>query len=453
MGNNIGKHGAFIDSQKVFSAGEKDNIIKLCDKLKSEKSNEIPLNKFKELVELYLPNYISDRLYTQICNLNTLLNDQKNLSTEIFMVSLAHILKGNVVQRAHLVLKLATENKAATPLEMIGFTQAFIDAYFSIIKKSVNLATWNIKINTDSDQRLAFHLLAELFWPNHAANEGTLPNKEYTEDDIERWLQNSIMTSSIINRVFHNVFPITPAEERIALPIIPLCEKLDWSKFGTVMDLSSLIVLNNNCPSDLRNVWRLLYSTKLNGESFVRLIRHITYAGPCILIVQEKNGNVFGGFASRTLFPKSQFQGSESSYLFSLKPHIRIYHADGNNGNYVYININQQTLPNCFGFGGQLNYFGVSVDSNMQTGTSTKCLTYKSPMLSEKSHFDIESIEVWGVGPESSERQHFLQKRFSLLDVDPDVTAMLTLLNKGPHSEGMREDDPNSSTPEIRNLL
>lgn len=53
------------------------------------------------------------------------------------------------------------------------------------------------------------------------------------------------------------------------------------------------------------------------------------------------------------------------------------------------------------GFGGQLNYFGLWLDSEFGQGQSKaepKCTTYNSPQLSEDPHFEIHSLEVWAVG-------------------------------------------------------
>ena len=53
--------------------------------------------------------------------------------------------------------------------------------------------------------------------------------------------------------------------------------------------------------------------------------------------------------------------------------------------------------------GGQLNYFGLWIDYTFNKGHSKaepKCTTYGSPQLSCSPEFVVDSLEVWGVGPE-----------------------------------------------------
>ena len=40
----------------------------------------------------------------------------------------------------------------------------------------------------------------------------------------------------------------------------------------------------------------------------------------------------------------------------------------------------------------------------------------------------------------------------SILDKDPEAKAMLSLIDKGPISEGLRETDPMAQTPEEHDL-
>ena len=51
--------------------------------------------------------------------------------------------------------------------------------------------------------------------------------------------------------------------------------------------------------------------------------------------------------------------------------------------------------------GGQFDYFGLWIDAEYGKGHSMagpKCTTYGSPQLSENKHFEIDCIEVWGIG-------------------------------------------------------
>nr|KAG5695561.1 hypothetical protein BaRGS_033983 [Batillaria attramentaria] len=75
-------------------------------------------------------------------------------------------------------------------------------------------------------------------------------------------------------------------------------------------------------------------------------------------------------------------------FLFRTHPNYGLYMATGYNTNFMYLNLNMQTLPN------------------------------------------------------GLEREHLAKK--SILDKDPESKAMLELLGRGPVSEGLREGDENS---------
>lgn len=50
--------------------------------------------------------------------------------------------------------------------------------------------------------------------------------------------------------------------------------------------------------------------------------------------------------------------------------------------------------------GGQLDYFGLWLSADFGKGHSkgTPCTTYGSPVLSSKQEFEIDVLELWGVG-------------------------------------------------------
>ena len=55
--------------------------------------------------------------------------------------------------------------------------------------------------------------------------------------------------------------------------------------------------------------------------------------------------------------------------------------------------------------GGQLQYFGLWIDSEFGKGQSKAephCTTFNSPRLSQKENFTIDILEVWGVGIDPS---------------------------------------------------
>ncbi len=51
--------------------------------------------------------------------------------------------------------------------------------------------------------------------------------------------------------------------------------------------------------------------------------------------------------------------------------------------------------------GGQLEYFGFWLDSDFGKGfAAPSCTTFSAPPLCSEQRFEIDCVEVWGVGPE-----------------------------------------------------
>lgn len=64
-----------------------------------------------------------------------------------------------------------------------------------------------------------------------------------------------------------------------------------------------------------------MFSTRLHGESFTRMVAGLCKRGPTLLLIKDTRGHVFGGFASHAWEVKPQFQGEAlalfGSYLFN----------------------------------------------------------------------------------------------------------------------------------------
>ncbi len=66
--------------------------------------------------------------------------------------------------------------------------------------------------------------------------------------------------------------------------------------------------------------------------------------------------------------------------------------------------------------GGQMDYFGLWLSADFGKGHSKakpKCTTFSSPQLSAKEEFEVQHLELWGVGdpvlPEEQVRGMILQ--------------------------------------------
>ncbi|KAJ7544122.1 hypothetical protein O6H91_09G065400 [Diphasiastrum complanatum] len=146
--------------------------------------------------------------------------------------------------------------------------------------------------------------------------------------------------------------------------------------------------------------WVLLYHSSVNGFSFNTFLKNVGIAQGCtILLVKDKHGYVYGGYASQTWERSSNFYGDMKSFLFSLHPRAAIYKPSGLNNNLQWcaINYTSESIPNGIGFGGQINHWALFISSSFDQGQTQPSVTFNSPILSERSDFVPDIIECWGV--------------------------------------------------------
>jgi len=62
--------------------------------------------------------------------------------------------------------------------------------------------------------------------------------------------------------------------------------------------------------SGAQEVWELLYSSNQHGQSYHSLLMRAAGRGPALVIVRDKQGHVFGGFASVPLQKSGQYYGA-----------------------------------------------------------------------------------------------------------------------------------------------
>ena len=84
----------------------------------------------------------------------------------------------------------------------------------------------------------------------------------------------------------------------------------------SLLSASDVAFLNHHITQDDKSLWRLLYSTSYQGESFTKLCAESIGKGPLILVVRDSHGYVFGGYISKSVQYSSQFQGSYVREIF-----------------------------------------------------------------------------------------------------------------------------------------
>lgn len=128
---------------------------------------------------------------------------------------------------------------------------------------------------------------------------------------IEDWMFHVPHVGLFLSVVIHRGFRLLNSSLDLST-LVPERHVDQGQPFESLLDLLPVIYLNSHLAIEQRHRWRLLFSTQLHGQSFSQLCSHITHQGPCLVVLEDRDGYVFGGFASRSWEVKPQFQGKTS---------------------------------------------------------------------------------------------------------------------------------------------
>ncbi|XP_053126931.1 MTOR-associated protein MEAK7 isoform X2 [Hemicordylus capensis] len=367
---------------------------------------------------------------------------------EQFVVFMSALLKGNAEEKSGTVLKMISATAGTVKAsQILKFAEDLVGSVVHVLSYRKALQGWNLQDprNVSSGVKaLASQLIAELKAADGKRTEGAqaldaICDQSSVEDWLFRVPQVSAFLSVIIRQgllVLHSL----PDQARDPLHILPACKGAKGGRFASLLDIPSVAYINSHLPSELQHKWRLIFASRVHGESFTQLCGHIVNQGPCVLVLKDVDGYIFGGFASCSWEVKPQFQGDSGCFLFSVSPSLAVFTYTGYNDHYMYLNHGQQMMPNGLGMGGQHNYFGLWIDGNYGKGHSKakpRCTTYNSPQLSASENFTLDAVEVWAVGDLPEDTTGKGAK--SVLDADPEAQALLEMIGKSRQSEGLRE--------------
>nr|XP_004663505.2 MTOR-associated protein MEAK7 isoform X2 [Jaculus jaculus]XP_044998074.1 MTOR-associated protein MEAK7 isoform X2 [Jaculus jaculus] len=444
-----------------FLPEEQTEVDKLFNVLSSGKGGSTAYGTFslealKSHVREALPAEMVTRLYDSMRRVKLTGKAQgpsEHVSREQFTAALSYLLKGNSEEKSLVVRKMiSAEEGPVKAREVQKFTEDLVCSVAHVLTHRRELRGWTRSQATAppaSMQALAAQLLSEMKFQDGQKFLGPQwLGQDCDQTVIEDWLFRVPHVATFLSIVIHKGLLLLCSSLNLAT-LIPERQVDQGQHFESVLDVLSVIYLNSHLAAEHRQRWRLLFSTQLHGQSFSQLCGRITYQGPCLVLLEDSDGQVFGGFSSCSWEVKPQFQGDNTCFLFSIAPRMAVYTHTGYNNHYMYLNHGQQTMPNGLGMGGQHNYFGLWVDADFGKGHSKAkptCTTYNSPQLSAQEDFRFDKMEVWGVGV-PSETQLAKGKK-SILDSDPEAQALLEASGRTRHSEGLREDPSNYDTNE-----
>ncbi|KAI5098046.1 TLD domain-containing protein 1 [Silurus meridionalis] len=445
MGNT---ESAVVQKRLVrFRPDERPVIEGVFDRLLSTSCSPVPPGQVKDLnidtFKITMGHMASDsmimRVFKGICSIDPEVSVPPGggVSREQLVIFLADALRGTAEERAPLVMAMAHGNKAAVTADQIReFLEDLVSAVVQTLTHRGRLRGWRPDCMGREDQGVK--LLAEQL----SSELKTLDQNMCDVACLEDWLFRVSGVSTYLELLICEGLDVG-LTSRPPPTLLPQCRDAPWASLRCVLDIPLLLFLSSQLPAGNNAPWRLLFSTNIHGESFTRLVGNCKNRGSTVLLVKDTKGHIFGGFASQSWELKPQFQGDSRCFLFSVSPSMRVFTCTGYNQHYMYLNQGQQTMPNGLGMGGQHGYFGLWLDSDFGRGHSRarpRCTTYGSPQLSGDEDFTVDTVEVWGVGvpPEELEQD---EKKKSVLDLDPEVQAIMEMTGKTLHSQGFREPE------------
>lgn len=89
----------------------------------------------------------------------------------------------------------------------------------------------------------------------------------------------------------------------------------------TLLNPTFALQVSRYLPAALqwKTSWRLVYTPRIHGVSMQTFLRHMECEGPSLLVVQDHEGHVFGGFASSPWHIADRYFGCGESFVFKCK--------------------------------------------------------------------------------------------------------------------------------------
>lgn len=151
--------------------------------------------------------------------------------------------------------------------------------------------------------------------------------------------------------------------------------------------------------------WILLYSLDQHGVSLTTMYSLMRdYDGPCMMIIKDAEGQVFGSYLSHPLSSQSHYYGTGECFLWKLSsnsnnktscpkkdvPKVKAYPWTGKND---YMILSDSGF---IAIGGGNGKFGLWLNSELEKGYSNTCPTFDNECLSLKPEFECIEMEIWG---------------------------------------------------------
>lgn len=251
---------------------------------------------------------------------------------------------------------------------------------------------------------------------------------------LSNFLQSQIILSTVVKYISELIF-IGPRDSAKLLQQVS--EK-------SLLTHAALCLVYANLPEELRDRWKLLFSSEKHGESFMKLMKSVDRAGPCLIVIETTSDRVFGAFASQGFICGPRHTGDNQCFLFEDRQKLHIYNATGYNNNFGYLNAGQVSLPNGIGIGGYGENWSFFLHEDFSNGSSTSGIsTFEKCWLAGETTFKMKNVEVWSIGAKCNERidtevQNDLDKQHALTNKN-EARLLFELSGKDFHGDSYKE--------------
>ncbi|KAJ3108003.1 hypothetical protein HDU97_002583 [Phlyctochytrium planicorne] len=269
------------------------------------------------------------------------------------------------------------------------------------------------------------------------------PNKELKMEEFLDWFPKSLWLPEIWLIACETIF----YGQSATLKKYPRLLRSSGGSIKSLLDPVDVFLLNVAISAEHQvKEWGQVFSTKADGKSWSTLATKIEDAGSVLVIIKDERNHIFGAFASEILNPGPKFKGNSDCFLFTLQPHINVFKPSGINTNYQYFNYGTSTLPNGLGFGGQLEFFGLWVDAQLDKGhcRGNPSSTYENPPLAGLEEFLLDTIECLLVKPKEVDDRLIDKKKGkkSVLNYENADTSLLEMGGRTFYSKNVQPPKP-----------
>ncbi|XP_013363427.1 PREDICTED: TLD domain-containing protein 1 isoform X2 [Chinchilla lanigera] len=238
------------------------------------------------------------------------------VSREQFSVWMWRLLRGSSEEKSPVVLSMISAAEGPVKArEVQKFAEDLVDSVVHVLTHRQELRGWAGKATGAPvrTQALAAQLVSEMKLPGGERPQGP----QWLDSDcdravIEDWVFRVPHVALFLRVVIHGGLLVLRGSLDLAT-LVPERQVEPGRELESLLDVLTVIFLSSHLTPEQRQRWRLLFASHLHGQSFSQLCGRVTHRGPCLALLEDRGGHVFGGFSSCSWEVKPQFQGQSAS--------------------------------------------------------------------------------------------------------------------------------------------